>query len=141
MIPRIVLDTNVIIAALRSKQGASFKLLSLIGMGKFDLDLSVPLILEYEDVAKRQARSLRLSHKTIDNILDYLCQVGEWRRIFFLWRPLLKDPKDDMVLELAVEASCEYIVTFNRKDFVGAEQFGLQVIAPKDFLRVIGELS
>lgn len=141
MTPRIVLDTNVIIAALRSKKGASFKILSLVGMGKFDITLSVPLMLEYEDVAKRQARSLGLSHKVIDDILDYLCQVGEWRRIFFLWRPLLKDPKDDMVLELAVEAGCEYIVTFNRKDFVGAEQFGLQVIAPKDLLRMIGELT
>ena len=139
MPPRIVLDTNVIIAALRSKQGASFKVLSLVGTGKFDIAISVPLILEYEDVAKRQARSLGLSHKIIDNVLDYLCQAGEWRRIFFLWRPLLKDPKDDMVLELAVEAGCEYIVTFNRKEFVGAEQFDLQVIAPKDFLRVIGE--
>jgi putative PIN family toxin of toxin-antitoxin system len=140
MPPRIVLDTNVLIAALCSQQSASYKILSLIGMGKFDLTISVPLVLEYEDVAKRQSRPLRLSHKVIDDILDYVCQVGEWRHIFFLWRPFLKDPKDDMVLELAVEAGCDYIVTFNRKDFVGAEQFGLQVIAPRDFLQLIGEL-
>ena len=62
------------------------------------------------------------------------------RRIFFLWRPFLKDPKDDMVLELAVEAEVEYIVTHNLKDFHGAEHFGIKAITPKEFLRKIGEI-
>lgn len=141
MIPRIALDTNVFIAALRSTRGTSFKLLSLVGTGKFDLIISVPLIFEYEDVAKRQSRSLGLAYKDIDDILDYLCRVGEQRSIFFLWRPLLRDPKDDFVLELAVESGCEYIVTFNTKDFVGAERFGLKIIQPKDLLKIIGELA
>ena len=141
MLPRIILDTNVFIAALRSTRGASFKLLSLLGTGKFDLIISVPLVFEYEDVAKRQARALGLTNKDIDDILDYLCQVGEQRSIFFLWRPLLRDPKDDFVLELAVESGCDYIVTFNAKDFVGAERFGLQILQPKDLLKIIGELS
>ena len=141
MLPRIILDTNVFIAALRSTHGASFKLLSLLGTGKFDLIISVPLVFEYEDVAKRQARALGLTNKDIDDILDYLCQVGEQRSIFFLWRPLLRDPKDDFVLELAVESGCDYIVTFNAKDFVGAERFGLQILQPKDLLKIIGELS
>lgn len=141
MLPRIVIDTNVIIAALRSNSGASFRLLSLVGTGKFDLTISVPLVMEYEDVAKRLARSFGLLHRDIDDILDFLCQVGEQRQIHFLWRPFLKDPKDDMVLELAVEAGCDYIVTFNGRDFVGVDQFGLRVIPPKEFLRIIGELS
>ena len=101
----------------------------------------MPLVFEYEDVAKRQARALGLTNKDIDDILDYLCQVGEQRSIFFLWRPLLRDPKDDFVLELAVESGCDYIVTFNAKDFVGAERFGLQILQPKDLLKIIGELS
>lgn len=138
---RIILDTNVFIAALRSTRGASFKLLSLVGTGKFDLIISVPLVFEYEDVAKRQSRALGLSYQDIDDILDYLCQVGERRSIFFLWRPLLQDPKDDFVLELAVESGCDYIVTFNAKDFVGAERFSLKIAQPKDLLKIIGELS
>jgi putative PIN family toxin of toxin-antitoxin system len=137
---RIIIDTNVFIAALRSPHGASYKLLSLVGMGKFDLSISVPLIFEYEDVAKRQSRSLGLSYRDIDDILDYLCQVGEKRRIFFLWRPLLRDPKDDLILELAVESECDYIVTFNTKDFAGAERFGLNVVRPHEFLAIIGEI-
>ena len=141
MLPRIVIDTNVIIAALGSTKGASSKILSLVGMGKFDLTISVPLVMEYEDVAKRLARSFGLLHRDIDDILDFLCQIGEQRKIHFLWRPFLKDPKDDMVLELAVESGCDYIVTFNGKDFVGADQFGVSVIPPKEFLRIIGELS
>ena len=77
---------------------------------------------------------------TFADILDYLCMVSEHRRIFFLWRPFLKDPKDDMVLELAVEAEVEYIVTHNLKDFHGVEHFGIKAITPKEFLRKIGEI-
>ncbi len=141
MLPRIVIDTNVIIAALRSNTGASFKILSLVGMGKYDFALSVPLLMEYEDVAKRLSRSFGLLHRDIEDVLDFLCQVGEHRKIHFLWRPFLKDPKDDMVLELAVESSCDYIVTFNLRDFEGAAQFGVKIIQPGEFLRIIGELS
>ena len=141
MLPRIVIDTNVLIAALRSSSGASFKTLSLVGTGKFDVTISVPLVMEYEDVAKRLARSFGLLHRDIDDMLDFLCQIGEQRKIYFLWRPFLKDPKDDMVLELAVESGCEYIVTFNVRDFVGANQFGVRVIQPRELLQIIGELS
>ncbi len=141
MLPRIVIDTNVIIAALRSNSGASFKILALVGTRKFDISISVPLIMEYEDVAKRLARSFGLLHRDIEDILDFLCQVGEQRKIHFLWRPFLKDPKDDMVLELAVESRCDYVVTFNLKDFIGADQFGVKVIQPREFLRIIGGLS
>jgi putative PIN family toxin of toxin-antitoxin system len=141
MLPRIVIDTNVIIAALRSNSGASFRILTLVGTGKFDIAISVPLILEYEDVAKRFARSFGLLHRDIEDILDFLCQVGEQRKIHFLWRPFLKDSKDDMVLELAVESSCDYVVTFNLKDFIRADQFGIKIIQPGAFLRIIGEIS
>ncbi|MGH9899112.1 MAG: putative toxin-antitoxin system toxin component, PIN family [Pyrinomonadaceae bacterium] len=138
---RVVIDTNVFVSSLRSKHGASFKLLSLIGSEKFDLNISVPLIFEYEDAAKRQARQTGLTYEDIDDILDYICKVATHRQIFFLWRPFLKDPKDDLVLELAVEASCNYIITHNIRDFVGTERFGLKIITPKEFLQVIGEIS
>ncbi len=139
---QIVIDTNVFLSALRSHHGASFLLLTLIGQSSlFEINLSVPLVLEYEDVAKRPVLVPNLTAQDVDDILDYLCSVAHKHAIFFLWRPFLRDPKDDMVLELAVEAQCEYIVTFNRKDFAGCEQFGIAAITPQEFLRHIGIIS
>ena len=140
-LPRVVIDTNVLIAALRSKRGASFKLLSLIGKKKFEFALSVPLVLEYEDVAFRQADEVRISVKAITAIIDRLCFYAELREIFFLWRPYLPDPKDDMLLEIAVAAQCNFIVSYNKRDFAGIERFGLRVLTSKEFLAHIGELS
>ncbi len=137
---QIVLDTNVLIAALRSRRGASFRLLSLVGTSSaFELNLSVPLVLEYEEVAKRPGLALGLSVEAVDAVIDYLCAVSNRREVFFLWRPFLKDPKDDMVLELTVAAGADTIVTFNLKDFAGTETFGLRVVTPQVFLQEIGE--
>ena len=141
MKPKIVIDTNVLISALRSRNGASFLLLRLLGRDRYVPFLSVPLVLEYESTAKKQSRTLGLLHSDIDDILDYLCKVSEHREIFFLWRPFLKDPQDDMVLELAVEGDVDYIVTYNLRDFIGVEQFGVKAITPREFLREIGEIS
>ena len=137
--PRVVLDTNVLVSALRSRQGASFKVVSLVGEKLFDIVVSVPLVVEYEAATKRQSRQLALTHADIDDILDYFCQVGLQREIFFLWRPVLRDPKDDLVLEVAVEAECDYVVTHNLRDFAGAENFGVQAITPRRFLEIIGQ--
>ncbi len=138
----VVIDTNVLVSALKSKRGASFKVLTLIGQSKFDIDLSVPLILEYEDVAKRLIGETALNEEDIDDILDYICSVSNCREIFYLWRPFLKDPKDDMVLELAVTSNCDMIITYNKKDFKGVEKyFGIRVLSPKELLFEIGELS
>ena len=129
------MDTNVLISALRSRNGASFQVLSRVGQGEFDIVLSVPLIIEYDDVAKRQSRALGLRHADIDAVLDYMCHVGELRGIFFLWRPFLKDPLDDMVLEVAFEGDCDFIVTHNVRDFEGIEKFGLSALRPGAFLK------
>lgn len=112
----------------------------LIGSGKFEINVSVPLVLEYEDVAKRLIGTISLTESNIDDIIDYICAVANRKKVFYLWRPFLKDPKDDMVLELAVAANCEFIVTYNIDDFRGVERFGLRVVTPKEFLREIGEL-
>lgn len=135
---QIVIDTNVWIAALRSKRGASYKLLSLIDSGKFEINLSVPLVLEYEDVAKRIVGAIPLTARDVDDILDYICSVAHHRKIYYLWRPFLSDPRDDMILELAVTAECDFIVTFNQSDFAGIQQFGLATLTPKEFLQQIG---
>lgn len=127
---RVVLDTNVLIAGLRSPNGASFQLLRRLGEEAFTLCISVPLILEYEAVAKRQSRELGLSFADIDDVLDYICSIAEPHIIFYLWRPFLSDPRDDLVLELAVEAGVACIVTHNLRDFTGTEQFGIEVLSP-----------
>lgn len=113
----------------------------LLGSKKFSIHISVPLTLEYESVAKRLLGDIPLTEQDIDDILDYICAIAEEHRLFFLWRPLLRDPEDDMVLELAVMANCDLIVTYNRKDFDGAEDFGIEAITPQDFLERIGELE
>jgi len=139
MVPcQVVIDTNVVFSALHSNQGASHKLLSLAGISdRFQINVSVPLVLEYEDVLKRESENLGLTHQEIDHILDYLCAVAERRQIFFLWRAVLRDPKDEFVLELAVEGGCEFIITYNQRDFSGIERFGLRAITPRAFLRLI----
>jgi putative PIN family toxin of toxin-antitoxin system len=139
-LPQVVIDTNVIISGLRSRRGRAFQLLTLIGTGKFDIHLSVPLVLEYSEVLLRQISHLDLNREEVDDLVDFYCSVGVQNEIFFLWRPLLRDPKDDMVLELAVKAGCESIITYNTRDFAGAEQFGLNLLEPSEFLRLIGEL-
>ena len=138
---RIVLDTNVLYAGLRSRRGASFRLLETVGTGLFELVVSVPLVLEYEEVLRKKARSLGLTFGDVGDVIDYLCNVAKKRKIFVLWRPFLKDPDDDMVLELAVEAGCDRIVTFNRKDFAGIEKFGIQAVTPGEMLRELGEIK
>lgn len=134
---KIVIDTNVIIAGLRSKQGASFQLLQRIWQGKLPFLLSVPLVLEYEDVLKRPdtlaATSLTLDE--VDTVLDVLCMRGNEVLIHYLWRPQLTDAKDDMVLELAVNGMAEAIVTFNVRDFQpAASHWNVATITPGECL-------
>ncbi len=138
---QVVIDTNVLIAALRSRRGASHRLLNLIGDGRWQMNLSVPLFLEYEDVAKRPNSGSLLSVGEIDDILDFICAEANLREIFYLWRPVLPDPGDDFILELAVESDCDFIVTFNVRDFAGAERFGIEAVTPQEFLRKLGEIQ
>ena len=137
---QVVFDTNILVSALRSKRGASFKLVSLIDQGPFAINLSVPLVFQYEEVLRRQRYSLHVTQDDIADVLDYLCSVANLHEIYFLWRPYLPDPQDDMVLELAVNAGCKYIVTYNKRDFRGAETFGIEVVTAKEFLERIGVL-
>ena len=134
----VVIDTNVLISALKSKQGASYKLLMALPKELFTPNVSVPLFLEYESVAKRQGLVSKLSSQDIDSILEYFLSKSSIRKIFFLWRPYLKDPKDDLVLEVAVESQSEYIITFNTKDFNGCNKFGIAVVTPQEFITMRG---
>jgi len=133
--PRVVLDTNVIVSAFRSRRGPAFHLVSQVGRGTFEVCASVPLVLEYEEVL---GRSTGLGEREVLDVLRFLCSAARRQRIFFLWRPILPDPKDDMVLELAVAARAKYIVTYNSKDFGAARSFGIEVLTPESFLRIVG---
>lgn len=139
-VPQIVLDTNVVVSAQRSQRGASSKLLGLVGTGAFDHHLSVPLVLEYEAVLTRQRADLGQAPADVEDVLDALCALGVEHRIYYLWRPFLRDAGDEHVLELAVAARCDFIVTHNVRDFGEAERFGVRVVGPRAFLQTIGAI-
>ena len=136
---RLVLDTNVLVAGLRSRRGASYRILARIETGSMVPVLSVPLVFEYEAVLKRQARALHLTPAEIDALLDDLCVLGECQLVYYLWRPALRDAGDEMVLELAVAAGCPHIVTHNVRDFAGSDRFGVRVYTPQQWLSRTGE--
>ncbi len=135
---RVVFDTSVLVAAARSRQGASFALVSSIPAPEFQICLSVGLYAEWQDVLTRGEHLP--PGLTADNVLGfvrYLAGQAHLQEIHFLWRPFLPDPDDDMLLELAFAAGCPHIVTHNVKDFHGTEQLGITVLSPRDFLNLI----
>lgn len=136
-LPDIVIDTNVFIAALRSRRGASFALFELIDAGVFRSNLSLALALEYRAVGMRLLPSMPFGVDYLDSALDFVFSASEYQEIYFRWRPCLPDPGDDMVLELAIAAGGATIVTFNVKDFRGADRFGVRVCTPGEFLREV----
>jgi predicted nucleic acid-binding protein len=111
----------------------------MVGTGKFEIAISVPLLLEYEEVLLREAGEDKRPEIRVRDTLDYLCSVGKQQQIYYRWRPMLPDPGDEMVLELAVAAGCDAIVTHNRRHFQGARWFGIRVLSPAEFLREIGD--
>ena len=135
---KIVLDTNVLISALRSRRGASYAVLQRIGEAWEPL-ISVPLILEYEAVGKREAERLGIPISTVDAIVSAFCFAGRETNVHFRVRPFLADPGDEFLLELAVAGAADAIVTHNVRHFAGVEQFGVRVLTPREFLRKIEE--
>ncbi len=129
---RIVLDTSVVVAGLRSRSGASRLWLESVLLGQYVLLLSVPLVLEYEDVMLRpeSLAAFGLKVREIGEVLDALCAVAEPVELNYLWRPLLRDPGDEMVLETAVLGQADALLTFNVRDFAGAEHVGLRIEQP-----------
>lgn len=137
----VVIDTNVLVSALRSNKGASFALLSKVLQGEVSPYLSVPLYIEYQDVLLRKGKVPAFSNAEIHLFLRTFCSLCMHQEIFFLWRPCLKDPKDDMVLELAVASRSSIIVTHNVRGFKGSELFGIKIFTPNEFLRTQGAIT
>jgi putative PIN family toxin of toxin-antitoxin system len=134
---RVVLDTSVLVAAARSRQGASNALLLRLPDSGFVPAISVPLFVEYEAVLLRSENLLNRDPATVALFLDFLLSVSHLQEVFFAWRPALPDPDDDFILELAVAAGCRYIVTHNVRDFSGSEKWGITAVTPSDFLKLI----
>ena len=135
-----MLDTDVLVAALRSDAGASRQILLAALAGRFELLLSVPLILEYEAVLTRPEHlaASETTSRDVSDLLDGLAAVAKPVTLAFRWRPELSDPNEDMVLETTINGQAHAIVTFNERDFKAvAAAFGCRVMRPGEFLRAI----
>ncbi|MBN9220508.1 MAG: putative toxin-antitoxin system toxin component, PIN family [Mesorhizobium sp.] len=135
---RIVLDTNVLTAGLRSRNGASFAILRLVADRQVCPLVTTALFLEYETVLSRpeQIAVHGLSAADLDRFLAGFATLAEPVELHFLWRPQLSDPKDEMVLEAAINGHADVLVTHNRRDFlVAANRFGVPVLDPAEFLK------
>lgn len=139
MIPKVyaVLDTSVLVAGLRSKNGASFQILQAIRRGEIRIAVSVALVLEYEAVTLRPGLLPGFRPEEIIRIIDGLCRLANHQQVFFAWRPFLPDPEDDLVLELAVAASAPLVITHNTSDFLGSDSMGVRAITPAAALNLI----
>ena len=136
---RVVLDTNVLYSGLNSARGVSYRVLTLLADARFETAISVPLALEYEDVLGRLVSSGRLEARDADDALDFLRRASVRQTIFFLWRPSLRDPKDDHVAELAIAAGCDAIVTYHHRDYSPMVRFDIAVLSPHELLTSLGE--
>ena len=134
---KVVFDTSMLVAAARSKSGASSALLSRLPDTQFQTVVSVPLFIEYRAVLLRPENLLQRPPAQAEGFLDFLLSASHLQEVFFLWRPVLPDPDDDMILELAVAAGCRYIVTHNLRDFRGTEKWGITAVSPGGFLKLI----
>lgn len=134
---QIVLDTCVLVSGLRSRQGASFALIEEFAVGLFETGTSVALALEYEDVLHRPECRIPMSPSDIDAFLDSYFHLTRLVPIHYRCRPCLADPKDDMVLEAAVNCLSDGIVTHNVRDFQNAARYGITIWKPGEFLKLV----
>lgn len=137
---QIVIDTNVILAGLRSDKGASYKLLTILNDNKFQVNISTTLIFEYEDVLKREYQNLRLDSEDIENVINTICLIANHHEIYYLWRPLSTDPNDDFIIDLALKAQCDFIITYNEKHLKNIRKLGINILKPQQFLNLLGEI-
>lgn len=124
---QIILDTNILIAAFRSRRGAANLLLDKLNDPRWRVNVSMSLLLEYEDVLKRSEMNSFVSESDVNDFLDGLCSIAEYQNIFYLWRLLAKDLSDAFILELAVRANADFIITYNQKDFPAAGKFWCKI--------------
>ncbi len=137
---QIVVDTNVFVAALRSKRGAANFLVNGLDDERWQLNLSNALVLEYEDVLGREEMRTFISSAEINKTINAVCSISRFHKIFYLWRFLSRDPDDNFILELAIKANADFIITFNKKDLSRAIEFGVTLVTPREFLESVGDI-
>lgn len=134
---RAVMDANVLVAALRSRSGASFELVRLLREGRWTLVLSSTVLGEYHKILHREGGALGLSQPQADAYLDVLCALAEQRVLATEWQPAAADPDDEPLVQLAREARIVYIITHNVRHLAGAQRFGVKVVRPAEFLELV----
>ena len=135
---RIVLDTSVLVAAARSRQGASFALVGSLPHPRFEFALSVTLYTEWQTVLTRPEHlPPGLQPQDALAYLRYLASIAHLQDVHYLWRPFLRDPDDDMVLECAVASGSRYLVTHNVRDFARITSLGISPVTPAEFLDML----
>ena len=134
---RGILDTNILLAAFWSSTGASHQVFRELLAGNWIAVIENHLVTEYDEVLKRHADDLEMTLAEIDAALDGLCVIAERWKLCPGWIPVLRDPDDEPILQLAIEARVPYVVTRNVRDFEGTGRFGIEIIQPADFLKLI----
>lgn len=137
---RLVIDTDVLVAAMRSPKGASAALFALVLDQQAVLILSATLALEYEATCTRPIHltAAQLTEEEAVELMEAIIDVAELAKVHYKWRPQLLDPGDELVLEAAVNGGADAIVTFNRKDYAAAPaRFGIELLSPAEVLQRI----
>lgn len=128
------MDTNILVAAFRSRRGASFELFRRLRLAKWTAVLSNHLLFEYEEVLKREAGRLALSNSDVDQVLNAICARSETWSLSYSWQPILSDPDDEPLVQLASESACRLITTHNIRHLVPATKLGIEILKPAEFL-------
>jgi len=131
-----IVDTNILFSGLRSRSGYSFRLIRAVAEGSVLPAVTVPLVLEYEEVLARPGALPHLSRKEIRDFVDWWVSRSTTHAVHFLWRPLLPDPKDDMVLEAAIAAGAKHIVSFNLRHLEPCLKLGIKPVSPAEYLKL-----
>ena len=134
---RAVMDTNVLVAGLRSPNGASHELLVRLRAGDWKLVLSNTVLGEYHEILHREAESVALTHREADAYIDALCVLAERFAPATPWQPAASDADDEAIIQLAREAEVRYLVTHNVRDVCEAAQLGVRVVRPAEFLEIL----
>lgn len=138
---QIVIDTNVILAGLKSNQGASYKLLKILNDQRFEINISTTLIFEYEEILKREQEQIGLNNQDIEDVINGICFLANQHQLFYIWRPIAKDKDDDFIIDLALKCQANFIISYNYKDLKPVEKFGISILTPKQFLQILGEVQ
>jgi putative PIN family toxin of toxin-antitoxin system len=132
-----IIDTNILFSGLRSRTGSSFQIIEGVADGIIVPAVTVPLILEYEDVLMRPEALPHFSSKEIRSFIDWWVSVSQIHAVHFLWRPYLGDPKDDMLLEAAMASGAKHIISFNLRHLEPSTKFGIKPLSPSEYLNLL----